>query len=83
MNQTDIKGNSNDPANQPHGTTEDQVNEMESEGQATKQGQEPNPSVSGTGTAPEAQGAGRTAAVGATVIRRGDRDGQSDKAHSR
>ena len=27
------------PARQPHGTTQDQVNEMESEGQATKQGQ--------------------------------------------
>jgi hypothetical protein len=27
------------PASQPHGTTQDQVNEMESEGQATKPGQ--------------------------------------------
>lgn len=27
------------PATQPHGTTQDQINEMESEGQATKQGQ--------------------------------------------
>ena len=27
------------PAAQPHGTTQDQVNEMESDGQATKQGQ--------------------------------------------
>ena len=32
------------PASQPHGTTQDQVNEMESEGQATKQGQSPTPS---------------------------------------
>ncbi len=29
------------PASQPHGTTQDQVNEMESEGQATKPGQRP------------------------------------------
>jgi len=36
------------PASQPHGTTQDQVNEMESEGQATKQGQSPNPSPPGT-----------------------------------
>lgn len=36
------------PASQPHGTTLDQVNEMESEGQATKQGQRPNPSPPGT-----------------------------------
>jgi hypothetical protein len=28
-------------ASQPHGTTQDQVNEMESEGQATKPGQDP------------------------------------------
>ena len=27
------------PASQPHGTTQDQINEMESEGQATKEGQ--------------------------------------------
>jgi hypothetical protein len=27
------------PASQPHGTTQDQIDEMESEGQATKQGQ--------------------------------------------
>jgi hypothetical protein len=37
--------NSNEnPASQPHGTTQDQINEMESEGQAMKQGQSPNPS---------------------------------------
>ena len=30
-------------ASQPHGTTQDQVNEMESEGQATKAGQIPTP----------------------------------------
>jgi hypothetical protein len=29
------------PASQPHGTTQDQVDEMESEGQATKPGQHP------------------------------------------
>jgi hypothetical protein len=29
------------PTSQPHGTTEDQINEMESEGQATKPGQRP------------------------------------------
>lgn len=40
------------PASQPHGTTQDQVNEMESEGQATKQGQNPNPSPSGTRATP-------------------------------
>jgi hypothetical protein len=44
-----IKKNPDDPtvaptpthnlATQPHGTTQDQINEMESEGQATKQGQ--------------------------------------------
>jgi hypothetical protein len=54
MNSNDIKKKANDPtaaatpvqnsASQPHGTTEDQVNEMESEGQATKQGQRPNAS---------------------------------------
>jgi hypothetical protein len=54
MNSNDIKKNANDPpaaatpvqnsASQPHGTTQDQVNEMESEGQATKQGQSPDPS---------------------------------------
>jgi len=58
MNSNDIKKNANDPraaatpvqnpASQPHGTTQDQVNEMESEGQATKQGQSPNPSPPGT-----------------------------------
>ena len=52
MNANDIKKNANDPsenpASQPHGTTQDQVNEMESEGQATKQGQSPNPSPPGT-----------------------------------
>jgi hypothetical protein len=57
MNSNDIKKNANDPlapatpvknpASQPHGTTEDQVNEMESEGQATKQGQSPNASPLG------------------------------------
>ena len=54
MNSNDIKKKTGDPharagapvqnpATQPHGTTQDQVNEMESEGQATKQGQSPNP----------------------------------------
>ena len=53
MNSNDINKNANDPrtaatlvqnpASQPHGTTQDQVNEMESEGQATKQGQSPKP----------------------------------------
>ena len=53
MNSNDIKKKANDsraaaipvqtPASQPHGTTQDQSNEMESEGQATKQGQSPNP----------------------------------------
>ena len=52
MNSNDIGKNANDPrtatlvqnpASQPHGTTQDQVNEMESEGQATKQGQSPKP----------------------------------------
>ena len=33
------------PASKPHGTTQDQVNEMESEGQAAKQGQSPSPSA--------------------------------------
>ena len=40
------------PASQPHGTTQDQVNEMESEGQATKQGQSPNPSPQDTQATP-------------------------------
>ena len=54
MNSNDIRKKTNDPpaagspgqnpASQPHGTTQDQVNEMESEGQATKQGQSPTPS---------------------------------------
>lgn len=54
MNSNDIKKKTNDPparggtpvqnpATQPHGTTQDQVNEMESEGQAAKQGQSRNP----------------------------------------
>jgi hypothetical protein len=53
MNSNDSKKNANDPpaantpvqnpASQPHGSTQDQVSEMESEGQATKQGQSPNP----------------------------------------
>jgi hypothetical protein len=34
------------PARLPHGTTKDQVNEMENEGQAIKPGQEPNRSPS-------------------------------------
>jgi hypothetical protein len=38
------------PARLPHGTTEDQVKEMESEGQATKPGQHPDPSPPGTRT---------------------------------
>jgi hypothetical protein len=62
MNSNDINKNANDapasvtplqnPASQPHGTTQDQVNEMESEGQATKQGQSPNPSPPSTQPAP-------------------------------
>ena len=58
MNSNDIKKNANDPpaadtpvqnpASQPHGSTQDQVSEMESEGQAMKQGQSPNPSPLGT-----------------------------------
>jgi hypothetical protein len=57
MSSNEIRKNANDPgaaatpvqnpASQPHGTTQDQVNEMESEGQATKQGQSPNPSSPG------------------------------------
>ena len=53
MNSNNIKKNANDPpagltpvqnpASQPHGTTQDQVKEMESEGQAAKQGQSPKP----------------------------------------
>jgi hypothetical protein len=31
------------PASKPHGTTKDQIDEMESEGQAQGQGQEPPP----------------------------------------
>jgi ferredoxin-NADP reductase len=38
------------PARLPHGTTQDQVSEMESEGQATKQGQSPSPSPTGEGS---------------------------------
>ena len=58
MNSNDIKKNANDPpaavtpvqnpASQPHGTTQDQVNEMESEGQAAKPGQSPTPSAPDT-----------------------------------
>jgi hypothetical protein len=55
MNLNDMKKKTNDPsartrtpvqnpASQPHGTTQDQINEMESEGQAMKQGQNPKPS---------------------------------------
>ena len=54
MNSNDLKKKTNDspaagppvqnPASQPHGTTQDQINEMESEGQAMQQGQNPNPS---------------------------------------
>jgi hypothetical protein len=40
------------PASQPHGTTQDQVNEMESEGQAPKQGQSPNPTPLDTQATP-------------------------------
>ena len=36
-------------ANLPRGSTLDQINEMESEGQATKQGQKPNPSATSFG----------------------------------
>ena len=62
MNSNEIKKNANDPlaivtsvqnpVSLPHGTTQDQVNEMESEGQATKQGQSPNPSSPGTHATP-------------------------------
>ena len=62
MNSNDISKNANDPhavatlvqnpASQPHGTTQDQVNEMESEGQATKPGQSPTPSRPGTQATP-------------------------------
>jgi len=62
MNPNDLKKNANDasaaatpvqnPASQPHGSTQDQVNEMESEGQATKQGQSPTPSPLDTQAAP-------------------------------
>lgn len=62
MNSNEIKKNANgppsavtplqNPASQPHGTTQDQVNEMESEGQATKPGQSPNPSPPGTQATP-------------------------------
>jgi len=49
MHANDSKRNdihpSENPASQPHGTTQDQINEMESEGQATKQGQSPDPSL--------------------------------------
>lgn len=49
MHANDSKKNdihpSENPASQPHGTTQDQINEMESEGQATKQGQSPDPSL--------------------------------------
>ena len=38
-----MKSNTQNPASQPHGTTQDQINEMESEGQAMNQGQTPNP----------------------------------------
>ena len=60
MNVNDIRKNANhkpaadtpveNPGGQPHGTTQDQVNEMESEGQATKQGQAPIPSPATPGT---------------------------------
>jgi hypothetical protein len=62
MNSNEIKKNANDPlaaatpvenpASQPRGTTQDQVNEMESEGQATKQGQSPNPLLPSTPATP-------------------------------
>jgi hypothetical protein len=54
VNSKAIKKNANDPlavaasvrnpATLPHGSTQDQINEMESEGQAATQGQRPNPS---------------------------------------
>ena len=59
MNSSEIRTSGNDRrptatpgpnvANLPHGSTQDQVNEMESEGQATKQGQKPNPSATSLG----------------------------------
>ena len=61
MNSNDIKNASDsptagtpvqNPASQPHGSTQDQVSEMESEGQATKQGQSPNPSPLGPEATP-------------------------------
>jgi hypothetical protein len=62
MSSNEIKKDANDPraaatpvqnpASQPHGTTQDQVNEMESEGQATKEGQSPNPSPPPPGITP-------------------------------
>jgi hypothetical protein len=62
MNSNDIKKNANDasaaatpvqnPASQPQGSTQDQVSEMESEGQAMKQGQSPNPSPPSTRVTP-------------------------------
>lgn len=60
MSSSDIKEGANaptapatpvqNPASLPHGTTQDQVNEMESEGGAAKQGQPPNPSAPSTQT---------------------------------
>jgi acetyl esterase/lipase len=47
------------PASQPHGTTQDQVNEMESEGQATKQGQSPEPPPPGAPVTRSSGGSGR------------------------
>jgi hypothetical protein len=62
MNSNNSTKNANDPpttaapaqnpASQPHGSTQDQINEMESEGQATKQGQSPKPSPPGTQATP-------------------------------
>lgn len=58
VNSNDLENSANDPgaaatpvqnpASQPHGTTQDQVNEMESEGQAAKQGQSPKPLPAGS-----------------------------------
>lgn len=62
MHSDDVKKNANAPpaaaktvaipVGLPHGTTQDQTNEMESEGQATKPGQPPAPATSGVKAPP-------------------------------
>ena len=56
------------PASQPHGTTQDQVNEMESEGQATKQA-EPQPITARHRGHPDAWSEGRKAKQDVTQAR--------------